>query len=194
MAIKLRDDSKIPVKVMFLGKDGTGKSTNAYKFAVGRGMKPIAIDFDDTNINTGCPVMDIDLSSHIIAKKNIIQAIRDVEKDPDYDCLIFDNAGSMVDYITADPEKDPYNKAGTGAFKAIMKTLRKSRLNVIFIGQVDFYVEEPGPNKTEKNNKKAISINAWVNERYYCWRTGDNPSEYQYHCVRDKDREGNKDG
>ena len=25
MAIKLRDDSKIPVKVMFLGKDGTGK-------------------------------------------------------------------------------------------------------------------------------------------------------------------------
>ena len=32
MVIKLRDDSKIPLKVLFYGKDKTGKSTRACQY------------------------------------------------------------------------------------------------------------------------------------------------------------------
>ena len=192
MVIKLRDYSKIPRKTMFIGKDGSGKSTNAYKYCMAKGLNPICIDFDNTNIGTGCPVMDIDLSTHIIAKRNILQAISDVEKS-EYDTLIFDNAGTMIEDVSATREVDPFGAAGSDAFKAIMKKLRKTRLNVIFIVQIDFYIEEPDK-KTEKNNKKAVALNAWVNEKYYCYRTGDNPSNYRYNCVADKSREVKKDG
>ena len=40
MAIKLRDDTKIPKKVMFIGKDGSGKSTNAVKYCEAKHLKP----------------------------------------------------------------------------------------------------------------------------------------------------------
>lgn len=187
MVIKLRDDTKIPRKIMFIGKDGSGKSTNAYKYCQARGFNPIAIDFDNTNIGTGCPVMDINLGSHLTAKRNILQAIEDVEKS-EYDTLIFDNAGTMIEDVSATRETDPFCAAGSDAFKAIMKKLRKTSLNVIIIVQIDFYIEEPDK-KTEKNNKKAVALNAWVNEKYYCWKTGNNPSNYKYHCVADKKRE-----
>lgn len=190
MVIKLRDDKKIPIKVMFIGKDGTGKSTNAVKYCEAKHLRPIAIDFDSTNIGTGCPVMDINLSTHLTAKKNILQAIEDVEKSDEYDTLIFDNAGTMLEDVSASREVDPFGATGSDAFKAIMKKLRKTSLNVIIIVQIDFYIEEPNAyKKTEKNNKKAVALNAWVNEKYYCWRTGDKPSNYKYHCVADKKRE-----
>ena len=188
MAIKLRDDSKIPVKVMFIGKDGSGKSTKAYQYCKAKGLKPIAIDFDDTNIGTGCPVMDINLSSHITARANILQAIKDVEDSPDYDTLIFDNVGTLVEDISASRKTDPFQGVGSDAFKEIMKKLKKSSLNVILIAQVDFYIEEP-TERAEKNNKKAVAMNAWVNEKYYCWKEGSNPENYIYHCVADKKRE-----
>lgn len=192
MAIKLREDNKIARKVMFMGKDGSGKSTNAYKYCQVKGLNPVCIDFDNTNIGTGCPVMEIDLRSHLLARNNILQAIKDVE-DSEYDTLIFDNAGTMIEDISATREKDPFGAAGSDAFTAIMKRLRKSSLNIIFIVQVDFYIDEPDK-KQEKNNKKAVALNAWVNEKYYCWKTGDNPSNYEYHCVADKIREVKKDG
>lgn len=192
MAIKLRDDRKIPRKVMFIGKDGSGKSTNAKNYCDVKGLKPICIDFDNTNIGTGCPVMDIDLSTHITAKRNILQAIKDVERS-EYDTLIFDNIGSMTEDVSAPREVDPFGGAGSDAFKAIMKALRKTSLNIIFIAQVDFYVDEP-TKREEKNNKKAVTANAWVNEKYYCWKTGDNPGNYEYHCVAEKRREVNGDG
>lgn len=186
MAIKLRDEKTIPLKTMFIGKDGSGKSTNAFKYCQVKDLNPICIDFDATNIGTGCPVMEVDLSSHIIAKRNILKAIDDVEKS-EYDTLILDNVGTMIDDVSATKEVDPFGGAGADAFKSIMKKLRKTKLNVILIAQIDFYVDEP-TKRVEKNNKKAVQLNAWVNEKYYCWRTGNNPSEYEYHCVADKTR------
>lgn len=188
MAIKLRDDTKIPKKVMFIGKDGSGKSTNAVKYCEAKHLKPICIDFDDTNIGTGCPVMDINFGTHLTAKKRILQAIEDVERDTSYDTLIFDNIGIMIEFLSASREIDPFGNAGSDAFKEIMMKLRKSTLNVILIAQVDFYVDEPDK-KDEKNNKKAVQANAWVNEKYYCWKTGKTPETYKYHCVADKKRE-----
>ena len=55
MVIKLRDDSKIPLKVLFYGKDKTGKSTRACQYCKAKGLKPIVLDFDETNA-TECPV------------------------------------------------------------------------------------------------------------------------------------------
>ncbi len=188
MVIKLRDDSKIAKKVMFIGKDGSGKSTRASQYCNANGLNPIAIDFDSTNIGTGCPVMDINLSSHITAKANIIQAIKDVEASEDYDTLILDNVGTMVEDISASRKVDPFQGVGSDAFKEIMKKLKKSTLNVILIAQIDFYIDEP-TERAEKNNKKAVAMNAWVNEKYYCWKEGTNPENYTYHCVADKKRE-----
>ena len=94
----------------------------------------------------------------------------------------------MIEDLSATREVDPFGNAGSDAVKDIMKKLRKSTLNVILIAQIDFYIDEPG-DKKEKNNKKAVSMNAWVNEKYYCYKTGTNPNNYEYHCVADKKRE-----
>ena len=190
MAIKLRDDTQIARKVMFIGKDGSGKSTNAYKYCVSKGLKPIAIDFDNTNVGTGCPVMELSLGSHLTAKQNILQAIKDVEQSSEYDTIIFDNVGTMIEDISATRKVDPFQGVGSDAFKEIMKKLRKSSLNVILIAQIDFYIDEP-TERVEKNNKKAVAMNAWVNEKYYCWKEGTSPEDYTYHCVADKKREVN---
>ena len=186
--IKLRDETKIPKKVMFLGKDGTGKSTAAYKYCQNNNLKPIAIDFDDTNIGTGCPVMEIRLTNHTASKKAILNAIDEVEKSPDYDTIILDNVGTMGDDVSAPRETDPFGNSRTDAIKAILNKLKKSRLNVILIAQIDFYVDDPVDSKKEKNNKKSVALNAWVNEKYYCYKTGTSPN-FQYHCDVDKKRE-----
>ena len=132
--------------------------------------------------------MDINFVTHLTAKKRILQAIEDVERDTSYDTLILDNIGIMIEFLSASREIDPFGNAGSDAFKEIMMKLRKSTLNVILIAQVDFYVDEPDK-KDEKNNKKAVQANAWVNEKYYCWKTGKTPETYKYHCVADKKRE-----
>lgn len=188
MVIKLRDDTKLVRKVMFIGKDGSGKSTNAKKYCDTHHLKPICIDFDNTNIGTGCPVMELRYNNHTGARQAIKNAIEDVEKSPDYDTLILDNIGTMIEDLSAPREVDPFGNAASDAIKDIMKKLRKSTLHVILIAQIDFYIDEPDK-KTEKNNKKAVAMNAWVNEKYYCYKTGTSPSNYQYHCVADKKRE-----
>lgn len=188
MVIKIRDDTKILRKVMFIGKDGSGKSTAAAKYCKAKHLKPICIDFDETNIGTGVPCMELIYGNHLTAKKAILNAIDDVAKSPDYDTLIFDNVGTMLDDVSASRENDPFMNAATDAFKDIMKKLKKSGLNVIFITQIDFYIDEPGK-REEKNNKKAVQLNALVNEKYYCYRSGTTPENYTYHCVADKKRE-----
>lgn len=188
MAIELRDDTKIQRKVMFIGKDGSGKSTQAQRYCDSKNLKPICLDFDETNIGTGTPVIKLRYTNHLTCKKAILNAIDDIKKDPDYDTVILDNVGTMIDDLSASRETDPFMNAATDAFKEIMKKIKKSRLNVIFITQIDFYIEEPGK-REEKNNKKAVMLNALVNEKYYCYREGTNPDNYSYHCVVDKKRE-----
>lgn len=187
MPIKIRDDTKIVRKIMFIGKDGSGKSTAAANYCRAHKLKPICIDFDETNIGTGVPCMEINYGNHITARKAIMNAIDDVARS-EYDTFIFDNVGTMIDDLSAPREKDPFMNAATDAFKDIMKKLKKSGLNIIFITQIDFYVEDP-EKREEKNNKKAVQLNAWVNEKYYCYRTGTTPANYEYHCVADKKRE-----
>ena len=183
MALQLRNRKKVPRKVLFYGKDGTGKSTRACQYVKMKGLKAIVVDVDETNF-TECDVLDIDLSNPAKAYTNMIDAIKDI-KESDYDTIVIDGITSWIQYIT--PKKDPYMATRSSRFNEFAKELRNSRLNVILIGQVDMYIEDPG--KEEKNNKRVVFLNGWVNEKYYCSRTGDKPENYKYLCIAEKQRE-----
>ena len=186
MAFKLKNRKDIPRKVLFYGKDGTGKSTRACQYVKMKDLKAVVIDVDETNF-TECDVLDINLKNPTQAFTNMIQAIEDI-KESEYDTLIIDGITSWIQKIT--PKKDAYYAKTTSRFNEFARALENSRLNVIFVGQVDLYVEDPG--KEEKNNKRVVYLNGWVNEKYYCYREGDNPNNYTYKCVAEKKREVNK--
>lgn len=186
MALKLKKRNEIPRKVLFYGKDGTGKSTRACQYVKMKGLKAIVIDVDETNF-TECDVLDINLRNPTQAYTNMLQAIEDIKKS-EYDTIVIDGITSWIQNIT--PKKDPFYALTTSRFNEFAKELKNSRLNVILVGQVDMYVEDPG--KEEKNNKRVVYLNGWVNEKYYCSRTGDNPDNYQYHCIAEKKREVSK--
>ena len=183
MVLKLKNRREVPKKVLFYGKDGTGKSTKACQYVKMKNLKAVVIDVDETNF-TECDVLDIDFSNPTQAYTNMLEAIKDV-KESDYDTIIIDGITSWIQYIT--PKKDLFMAKRNARFNEFSKELRNSGLNVILIGQVDMYVEDPG--KEEKNNKMVVYLNGWVNEKYYCSRSGDNPNNYQYHCVAEKQRE-----
>lgn len=184
MALKLKNRKNVPRKVLFYGKDGTGKSTRACQYVKVKGLNAVVIDVDETNF-TECDVLDINLGNPVQAFSNMLAAIEEIKNDENYDTVIIDGITSWIDYIK--PKKDPYAAITTSRFNEFAKVLRNSRLNVILIGQVDLYIEDPG--KEEKNNRRVVFLNGWVNEKYYCYRTGDNPNNYQYHCVAEKKRE-----
>lgn len=178
MAIQLKNRKNVPRKVLFYGKDGTGKSTQAYKYCKAKNLHPIVVDVDETNF-TPCDVVDIDLSNPMKAYVNMLDLIKDVIAS-DYDTIVIDGISSYIQHIT--PKKDPYYAMRTSRFNDVMKELRNSRLNVILIGQVDLYIEDPG--KEEKNNKTFVYLNGWVNEKYYCSKNGTT-----FSCVPEKKRE-----
>ena len=178
MAIVLKNRQNVPRKVLFYGKDGTGKSTQACNYCRAKGLKAIVVDVDETNF-TACDVIDVDLSNPLKAYTNMLEVIEDV-KNSEYDTLIIDGIGSWIQYMT--PKKDPFMATRNARFNEVMKELRNSKLNVILVAQVDFYIEDPG--KDEKNNKMVVYLNGWVNEKYYCSKEKGN-----YKCIAEKKRE-----
>ena len=163
MAIVLKNRQNVPRKVLFYGKDGTGKSTQACNYCRAKGLKAIVVDVDETNF-TACDVIDVDLSNPLKAYTNMLEVIEDVKASEDYDTIVIDGITSWIQMMT--PKKDPFYATRTSRFNDVMKELRNSRLNVILVGQVDLYVEDPG--KEEKNNNMVVYLNGWVNEKYYC--------------------------
>ena len=110
----------------------------------------------------------------------MLEVIEDVKASEDYDTIVIDGITSWIQMMT--PKKDPFYATRTSRFNDVMKELRNSRLNVILVGQVDTYVEDPG--KEEKNNKMVVYLNGWVNEKYYCSK-----DKGKYSCVAEKRRE-----
>ena len=184
MALKLKNRRQAPRKVLFYGKDGTGKSTRACQYVKVKNLKAIVIDVDETNF-TECDVLDVEFHTPTQAYKNMLEAIKAIKESEEYDTIVIDGITSWIQYIT--PKKDPFMALRNARFNEFAKELRNSRLNVILIGQVDMYVEDPG--KEEKNNKMVVFLNGWVNEKDYCVRTGDNPENYKYKCITEKQRE-----
>ncbi|MBQ2613510.1 MAG: AAA family ATPase [Methanobrevibacter sp.] len=180
MGLKFKDKSKIPRKVIFYGKDGCGKSTQATRYVKAKGLHAVCVDVDETNF-TDVPILDVDLSNPLKAYTNILTVIEEVSESEDFDTLIIDGITSWIQYMT--PKKDPFYQNRNSRFNEVMKELRNSGLNVILIGQVDMYVEDPG--KEEKNNKMVVYLNGWVNEKYYCSRDENG----KFSCIAEKKRE-----
>ena len=183
MALELESTIDIPRKVLFYGKDGTGKSSQAEKYCKVKQLHAVVVDVDKTNF-TNMPRAKVDFSNPLKAYQNMLQLISDVVES-EFDTLVIDGISSWIQYMT--PKKDPFMANRNSRFNEVMKELRNSNLNVILIGQVDLYIEDPG--KEEKNNKMMVYINGWVNEKYYCSREGDNPKNYRFICTAEKRRE-----
>ena len=66
MALKLKNRQDIPRKVLFYGKDGTGKSTQAYRYCKSKGLKAVVVDVDETNF-TPLDIVDVDFSNPLKA-------------------------------------------------------------------------------------------------------------------------------
>lgn len=181
MSLKLKTQKDIPIKVLFYGKDGTGKSTNAERYCAHKGLKAVVLDIDETNF-TNQPIYDLRIHTDLAAYTNTLNAIQEIKESKEYDTIIIDGVGSLFTLIT--PPKDPSNfyKGRTERWNRIMKELRNSRLNVIFIGQIDVYVEDPG--REEKSNKTFVYLNGWVNEKYYCSKENG-----KFSCTAEKKRE-----
>lgn len=180
MALEIKSRREIPRKVLFYGKDGVGKSTQAEKYCKAKSLNAVCLDVDETNF-TSIPIAEVDLSNPLKAYQNMLQFIEDV-KESEFDTIMIDGISSWISYMT--PKKDQFMAMRNSRFNEVMKELRNSRLNVILIGQVDMYIEDPG--KDEKNNKMMVYLNGWVNEKYYCSRDKD-----KFSCIAEKRREVN---
>lgn len=188
MALELETTLEIPRKVLFYGKDGTGKSTQAERYCKAKRLNAVMVDVDKTNF-TSLPRAKVDFSNPTKAYTNMLQLIEDV-KESEFNTLVIDGISSWIQFMT--PKKDPFAQNRNSRFNDVMKELRNCGLNIILIGQVDLYIDEPS--KEEKNNRMMVYLNGWVNEKYYCSRTGDDPKNYHYQCVAEKKREVSIDG
>lgn len=179
MALELETTMDIPRKVLFYGKDGTGKSTQAERYCKAKQLKAVMVDVDKTNF-TSLPRAKVDFSNPTKAYTNMLQLITDVIES-EFDTLVIDGISSWIQMMT--PKKDPFAQMRNSRFNETMKELRNSGLNIILIGQVDMYIEDPG--KEEKNNKMMVYLNGWVNEKYYCSRDANG----KFNCIAEKKRE-----
>lgn len=178
MALELETTMDIPRKVLFYGKDGTGKSTQAARYCKAKGLNAVMVDVDKTNF-TSLPRAKVDFTNPTKAYTNMLQLIEDVIES-DFDTLVIDGISSWIQMMT--PKKDPFMAMRNSRFNDVMKELRNSGLNIIMIGQVDMYIEDPG--REEKNNKMMVYINGWVNEKYYCSK-----DKGKFSCIAEKKRE-----
>lgn len=187
-----------PLKTLFCGVDGSGKSTGAKIYCESRGLKPVCIDFDDTNY-TGVPRVNIGSwkvtkRSHKGAEKvltpesvikGIIDTIHEVEKSEIYTALIIDGVGTLNNLLLPEgKESQRTYLIRTQNFKKIWRVLLESNIHIIFIGQKDLIVKED-----EDSSKFAEMINNMINFRFNCYHTGEGFSneDFTYVCTKTRD-------
>lgn len=180
MAFKLKkrgiDDAK---KILVYGNDGTGKSTFAAEYCKEHGLNPIVIDIDDTNY-TDCDILDLTFTNDIKTFNAIKEAIQHIGKS-DYDTIILDGVSSLIEMLVS---KDPGIKkyeVRNDRFKQILKAIRASGKNIIFIGQADLRVV---CNEDFQSNKLIIKVNSIVNEKYHCFIDADGKYGYEVEKFR----------
>lgn len=181
MAFKLKqrgvDDAK---KILIYGNDGTGKSTFAAKYCKDNGLNPIVIDVDDTNY-TDCDILDLTLTNDVKTFNAIKEAIQHIGKS-DYDTIILDGVSSLIEMLVS---KDPGIKkyeVRNDRFKQLLKAIRTSGKNIIFIGQADMRVV---CNDDYQSNKLIIKVNSIVNEKYHCFIDADGKYGYEVEKFRE---------
>ena len=184
MVLKFVDET-VPkmLKTLFYGIDGTGKSTGAKIYCESRGLKPVVIDFDNTN-HTGLPRLQCEWSTdkEVIAGVNSI--IKDVENDPHFDTLIFDGVGTFNNLLLPKgKESQRTYLVRTQNFKKIWRELLHARIHIIFIGQKDLIVTEDN-----ESSKFAEMINNMVDYKFHCLHTGKGFSndDFMYICTKSR--------
>lgn len=172
------DDAK---KILIYGNDGTGKSTFAAEYCQEHGLKPIVIDIDDTNY-TDCDIVDLTLTNDVKTFNNVKACIDEIGKSSRYDTIILDGVSSLIEMLVS---KDPGIKkyeVRNDRFKQILKAIRASGKNIIFIGQADMKVV---CNDDYQSNKLIIKVNSIVNEKYHCFIDADGKYGYEVEKFRE---------
>jgi septin family protein len=182
MNLKFRKNNDMPLKILFFGEDGTGKSTAAESYAKKHKLNAVAIDVDNTNF-TEIPILELDLTSDIKSYNNVKDAINQVATS-DFDTIIIDGVSSLLEMLTPDKQGMIAYKQRADRFSSILNTLNKSGLNVIFIGQIDMEIII-SPDYVSP--KPIIKINSIVNQKYRCVKDGE-----KFKVVTEKFRGGGK--
>ena len=152
-------------KVLIYGEDGTGKSTFAEEYCNKQRLKPVVIDIDDTNY-TNLPILNIDLSSDMVAYRNIKKSIAEIVSDGGFDTIIIDGVTSMLEVFVSKAKGLKKYSDRAERFNDILKDLLNSGMNLIFIGQIDMKVIH---NEEFQSPKPIIKVNSLVNEKYICY-------------------------
>lgn len=150
-------------KVLVYGADGSGKSTFAENYCKKHDLNPVVIDIDDTNY-TNLPIVDIDLSSDMIAFRNLIKTIKEISASH-FDTIIFDGVTSLLEILTSKSKGIKKYSDRAERFAAILNELLASEKNIIFIGQIDMKVIH---NEEFQSPKPIVKVNSIVNEKYFC--------------------------
>lgn len=163
MVLKFKQRGNDIKKVLVYGADGSGKSTFAENYCNENNLSPVVIDVDDTNY-TNLPIIEIDLSSDMVAYRNIIRTIKEV-KVSNFDTIILDGVTSLLEVLTSKAKGIKKYSDRAERFSAIINELLQSGKNIIFIGQIDMKVIH---NEEFQSPKPIIKINSIVNEKYLC--------------------------
>lgn len=178
MALKFKDKTaQRKTKTLIYGLDGVGKSTAAELYCQKRGLKPVCIDVDDTNY-TNVPILDVNFNVDKNIALNIKNVILDIARSDEYDTLIIDGVGSLLELLTPTAIKDQRAYLiRSQEFKKIWKCLLKANVNIIFVGQKDLIVTEEN-----ESSKLAERINNMVDWKYWCYKTKD--GEFKNECTK----------
>lgn len=157
-------------KVLIYGYDGTGKSTFAEKYCKDNRLKPVVIDVDDTNF-TSLPIVTLrGCNNSIQTTRKMLEIIKDVSNDADFDTIIIDGVSSLFELLVGNGKGlSKYSERSENGMR-IFRELNNSRLHVIFIGQADMEVIVNEDNA--KPNKLILKVNSMVNEKYLCQKIG----------------------
>ena len=166
MVLKFKQRGNEDVKkVLIYGEDGSGKSTFAETYCRKNNLNPVCIDIDDTNY-TNVPIIELDLGSDIKAYKNIKRAIAEIISDGSFDTIILDGVTSMLELFVSKAKGLKKYSDRAERFNDVLRDLLNSKMNVIFIGQIDMKVIH---NEEFQSPKPIIKINSIVNEKYLCY-------------------------
>lgn len=155
-------------KVLIYGEDGSGKSTFAAKYCKENNLKPIVIDFEDTNF-TDLPTLDLIFKNDIQTFSTIKNVIKELGETNEYDTIIMDGISSLLEMLTSKAKGMAAYSERSKRWNEILFALENTRKNLIFIGQIDFAVIYTSE---QQSSKAVIKVNAMVNEKYYCYKSG----------------------
>lgn len=165
MALKFKERKTAVKKVLIYGEDGSGKSTFAETYCNENNLRPVCIDIDDTNY-TNVPLVELDLSNDLKAYRNIKQAIADIITDGSFDTIIIDGVTSMLELFVSKAKGLKKYSDRAERFNDVLRDLLNSKMNLIFIGQIDMKAIH---NDEFQSPKPVIKINSLVNEKYLCY-------------------------